>query len=421
MVIVTAADDAFAMPMAVTLYSALANLKGVRAVSLYIIDGGISERNRLKLAQVLNVKHLEVQIEWGKPDFVQLDRLIPCEWNTQAAYLRLLIPELLPTRYDRAIYLDSDLVVERDLEQLWEQDIEAYPALAVLNFIPPFIGCKREQDKNFPLFGLPPDTPYCNTGVMVMNLKRWRQEKIGSRALEFARKFPLPEGDQDALNIIIAGEWGLIDPKWNVQLSGIDDYGRFYDLSELEMQQKREELLREPYVLHFTWRIKPWHLDYTGPARLRFFHYLKHSGWFGNINDINDLIELAWEEQDKYDHWVKQWERQLHVAQQDLYAIVPPGDSLILVDGCTWPSAVVEGWHTIPFLERDGVYWGNPPEDDTAIRELERLRGSGATFIVFAWPAFWWLDYYAEFSRYLYSKFRCVLRNDRLIVFDLLP
>jgi hypothetical protein len=38
---------------------------------------------------------------------------------------------------------------------------------------------------------------------------------------------------------------------------------------------------------------------------------------------------------------------------------------------------------------------------------------------VFGWPAFWWLDHYAAFHRHLRERFRCVLRNERLVVFDL--
>jgi lipopolysaccharide biosynthesis glycosyltransferase len=419
MIIAAGADDGFAMPMAVTLYSALANMKSVGAVSVYIIDGGISERNKGKLTEVLRMNHMEVQLEWVKPDLLELGALTPSGYYTLAVYLRLLIPELLPAHCERAIYLDSDLVVERDLGQLWERGMDAFPALAVPNYDRPVISWKSEAYDNYPLFGLAPDTPYCNTGVMVMNLNRWRTEKIGRRAIDFARQFPLVDADQGALNIIIGSGWGLLEPKWNVQLSGFEGYARFLksfsNLSELAVQKVLEDLLREPYILHFTWRIKPWHPIYQWPARLRFFHYLRQSGWFAGIDDINVLMELAWEEQGKYDQWL----RQLYIAQQDLDAIVPPGDSFILVDGSTWPSAVVNGWHTIPFLERDGVYWGNPPDDETAIQEVERMRQSGFSFIVFAWPTFWWFDYYSRFYSYLREKYRCVLENDRLVVFGL--
>jgi hypothetical protein len=54
-----------------------------------------------------------------------------------------------------------------------------------------------------------------------------------------------------------------------------------------------------------------------------------------------------------------------------------------------------------------------------AIQELDRLRQCGASFIVLAWPAFWWFDYYSELHRHLRSEFLCVLENERLVVFDL--
>jgi glycosyltransferase involved in cell wall biosynthesis len=114
------------------------------------------------------------------------------------------------------------------------------------------------------------------------------------------------------------------------------------------------------------------------------------------------------------------WWCRIHRASQDLIAIVPPGERFILVDNDAWTTTeTLAGRPRIPFLERDGQYWGAPADDDTAVRELERLRQSGASFIVFGWPAFWWLDYYADFHRHLRSISRCVLKNDHLVVFDL--
>ena len=73
----------------------------------------------------------------------------------------------------------------------------------------------------------------------------------------------------------------------------------------------------------------------------------------------------------------------------------------------------------IPFLEKNGKYWGPPADDTTAIRELERLRRTGARYIAFTWPAFWWTKHYGEFYRHLCEKFSRVLKDDRLLVFDL--
>ena len=80
---------------------------------------------------------------------------------------------------------------------------------------------------------------------------------------------------------------------------------------------------------------------------------------------------------------------------------------------------MVTGRRYLPFTEREGQYWGPPPDDETAIRELERLRDGGASHLVFAWPAFWWLEHYAGLHGHLCSRYRRVLGNSRVIVFDL--
>jgi SAM-dependent methyltransferase len=104
---------------------------------------------------------------------------------------------------------------------------------------------------------------------------------------------------------------------------------------------------------------------------------------------------------------------------QDLASLIPPDEAFILVDEDQVRAVVAAGRRAFPFLEQHGAYWGPPLDDDTAIRECERLRAAGAHFIVFAWPAFWWLDYYAVFQAHLRAQYTCVLQNDRLIAFEM--
>jgi hypothetical protein len=116
----------------------------------------------------------------------------------------------------------------------------------------------------------------------------------------------------------------------------------------------------------------------------------------------------------------KSWMHRIHEATRDIANLVPSGEAFILVDEDGWGTGpVLAGRKRIPFLERDGQYWGKPPDDVTAIAELERLRESGASFMVFAWPAFWWLDHYSGLRQYLRGEFPCVLENDCVAVFDL--
>jgi SAM-dependent methyltransferase len=114
-------------------------------------------------------------------------------------------------------------------------------------------------------------------------------------------------------------------------------------------------------------------------------------------------------------HWIER----LYLAVRDIAAVIPAKDAFILVDDENFGSLLSAGRRIIPFLEREGRCMEPPPNDETAIQEVERVRRSGASFLVFAWPAFWWLDYYKVFRDYLISNFRCVLRNDRVVAFNL--
>jgi hypothetical protein len=109
------------------------------------------------------------------------------------------------------------------------------------------------------------------------------------------------------------------------------------------------------------------------------------------------------------------------VAVLEIANLIRPGEKFILVDQDEWSQKAPRGRVAIPFLERDGAYWGPPADDATAIRECERLRQAGARYIVFGWPAFWWLEHYAGFRRYLRDRFPCMLQNERLVLFNLQP
>ncbi|MBW4459959.1 MAG: glycosyltransferase [Nodosilinea sp. WJT8-NPBG4] len=113
------------------------------------------------------------------------------------------------------------------------------------------------------------------------------------------------------------------------------------------------------------------------------------------------------------------WAERLEVAIEEIITLISSGQTVLLVDNNEWGCEVLSTHHLIPFLERDGCYWGAPPNDAIAIQELERMRESGTKFMVIAWPAFWWLDYYSGFREYIYSKFRQLFSNSRIVVFEL--
>jgi len=112
------------------------------------------------------------------------------------------------------------------------------------------------------------------------------------------------------------------------------------------------------------------------------------------------------------------WHRQAD-ALRDIEKLRAAEGPLVLVDDGAWGGGRLAGRDRLPFLEHDGLYWGSPADDATAIAELERMRSMGASSIVFVWSTFWWLDHYRGFREHLDRHYPCILSNDRVVAFNL--
>ncbi|HMJ65832.1 MAG TPA: hypothetical protein VK615_10820, partial [Candidatus Binatia bacterium] len=109
----------------------------------------------------------------------------------------------------------------------------------------------------------------------------------------------------------------------------------------------------------------------------------------------------------------------LEATRRALVEAIPLNQRFILVDEEQFRSNLPHRG-AIPFLERNGQYWGPPADDQTAIRELQRLRKTGATMIVFTWPSFWWLEHYREFHRHLQKHFSRIQKDNFVKIFSLI-
>jgi lipopolysaccharide biosynthesis glycosyltransferase len=469
-VIVSAGDDRFAMPLAVALSSALRHLDPHRDALVFILDDGIDPANKARCIKVISSSNPRAALHWISPDMGAFAKLRSAPWNTRATFLRLLIPEVLPEHLDRCIYIDSDVVVQRDLSELWSMDFGEYALFAVQNFSTPTLA--MALPKVIHLIDAHGDAPYFMAGVLMMSVSRWRRDRITQRAVDFliAHQDKVRFADQDALNAVIAGRWGVLDPVWNVpvgrgsalfadplrsldalgqldeaelrqlrraellaraaagrwgvldpvwnfQLRSLQALGHRLDEAE-ERQLRRAELLARAAILHYNGPRKPWHWVYRGYAEHAFHRALLVSGWFG------PFAGPLWVAAHATNNWRRNRRERRLLASGDRVAaeitkLVPSGGAFVLVDERWLAPEAIPDRRAIPFLERDGQYWGPPADDDTAIRELERLRRAGAGHIVFTWPAFWWLDYYAGFHNHLRASFPCLLENERVAVFKL--
>jgi len=110
--------------------------------------------------------------------------------------------------------------------------------------------------------------------------------------------------------------------------------------------------------------------------------------------------------------------RRMARARQELIRLIPKEVPFLLVDEEQIRS-VLPHQCVLPFIEKDGQFWGPPPDDATAIRELERMQATGARFIAFIWPTFWWLEHYTGFRDYLRANFPPLQEDETVKVFAL--
>jgi len=112
------------------------------------------------------------------------------------------------------------------------------------------------------------------------------------------------------------------------------------------------------------------------------------------------------------------WLELVDRAIVDISKVVPKGKAFALIDDGKLGDYLMAAGEAIRFpvgCEHHGV----PPQDDrSAIRELERLASGGVDFLVFAWVAFWWIEHYTEFYRYVRSHYHCMCDNERVILFS---
>lgn len=169
---------------------------------------------------------------------------------TEAASLRLLLPELLP-ELDRILYLDCDIVVRQDLAQLWEKTDLADNYLAGV-----YEAAIEGQAERFRALGCDP-AKYFNSGFLLMNLAQMREEKVSEKLLEACRVPYLEFPDQDALNQVCQGRVLPLSPLYNsIRTFFIPKYKA--DFVRQYSEPLWEQVQREA-TIHYTGG-KPWNL-----------------------------------------------------------------------------------------------------------------------------------------------------------------
>ena len=172
----------------------------------------------------------------------------------EACYLRLMLPRLVAGRYERLLYLDSDIFLNGELSGLLHIDM-CDAAIAAVRDNSQW----RTPNRLLPEFKTLqlPATPYFNSGMLLIDVARYQTEQILEQCLELLKNHPeaLPRHDQSLLNLVMRGKWTEVSPVWNWQYTWSSRF--FADIAE-------------PRLVHFIGPRKPWKdSDNVLPRRYR--------------------------------------------------------------------------------------------------------------------------------------------------------
>lgn len=221
----------------------MSNMKKSDDVHIHILSDFISAQNQDILNRITECGHLHIYICDNVACFRNLKTSV---WSIYTWY-RLMLPEIVDINIEKILYLDCDVVVNRDLDELFSMNMEGY-AIA---------GCLDIQSYNpttFSRIGYSSDSRYICAGVLLMNLSKWRKEKISDTVINFAleNEERILYPDQDAINYVCRNEKIILPCRYGV----IVPYFRNMDFIEEHMDEM-DNLMASPCIVHYA-GYAPW-------------------------------------------------------------------------------------------------------------------------------------------------------------------
>lgn len=272
--IILATDDNFVQHCCVTITSVLKNNP---ETEFYLFTEGLKESNVLLLDNQVQTLGGHLTICKVDSELVKVFPM-PAYMSSHisiATYYRLFAARLLPESVEKVIYLDCDIVVTGSLKGMWNFPIEDYALGAVYQSHE-----HSEENENgygphsYTRLGIPREHGYFNAGVLLMNLKYWRENNVTERFFKFIEEHYdlIHAHDQDTLNAVLHSETAVLNPTWNYREHFMTGINYTYP-SRVHYHVP----IDNPIVIHYVSKPKPWQYFCKHPFRGEYYKYLQYT------------------------------------------------------------------------------------------------------------------------------------------------
>lgn len=256
-----ACDDKYAIHCASAIASMIDNHKSEEKLEFFILNSAISKKSQSRLEKLGNTKVSSLKLINVNPlDFKNCPLPENMHFSLET-YFRLKLPDFFPD-FDKVLYIDCDVTVLGDVKELWELDIAGVYAAVCEDIVP--VEHLREFIGDFANF---------NAGVMVINLKKWREDRISQKCFDFIEHHSekIFFVDQDVLNSMLIPKINYFPRFWNLEYMPLNDV-----VSGLYSEQ-------EIRLIHHISRMKPWNTPFGHIYADKYFKYLAKTPWWHHI------------------------------------------------------------------------------------------------------------------------------------------
>ena len=296
-----ALDERFMKYGIVSLYSLRENAASGNTYRIYFLHTDVTDESRAKVKNLLERPGFEIYFENVSDYLESIAHKFPLrDYYSKTTYFRLFIADMHP-EYDKAIYVDSDTIIQGDMSDLYDIDVKGFilgacheQAMVQVNEYGAYVEKCLGLDRNL----------YFNAGLLLINCVEFRQRNVLDRFIQTLQVYDcVVTQDEDYLNLLCKDHVKFLDQRWNTEIFGTIPYP-----------------IEEAKILHYIMFNKPWHYD-TCPHADIFYRYAKKTWVYDSILDdlhsytdeqkardqegYANLLNLAVKETNKEDNYLK--------------------------------------------------------------------------------------------------------------------